>query len=356
MREQDDVLRHRQFPAMFWVLLAVCGLSLHTLLPGMLFHAQSGPAPAFLIPFHACCALLVWACAAQVSAPLARCFPAALAPRMLAGLALVAAGVAAIGALVYHILFPAWTGLAAGAADHAAAWRACLAAMCVYGWLLMRDHANAEAARALTLRTETDALKTALDHSGLAMLEAQIEPHFLFNTLAHIKRLYRVDDAAAAHVLGDLIDWLERSLPALARADWSVGDEVDLVTLYLNLIEQRFCDRLRFSITVTGAARALPLPALTLATLVENAVRHGLGPKAGAGRIAIGIALDKQALTIDVLDDGVGLRQSSGNGLGLATVRARLRGSFGDAASLLVAPGDAGGVRSSIRVAARAYA
>ena len=138
--------------------------------------------------------------------------------------------------------------------------------------------------------------------------------------------MYRVEEASADRVLGTLIDYLERALPALRRSDWTVGDELQLVELYLSLIEQRFGGRLCFSIAAPPGAASCPLPALTVATLVENAVRHGLGPKAGNGTVRVAGALDGGIVRIDVADDGVGLRQTSGSGLGLATVRARLRG------------------------------
>ncbi len=291
-----------------------------------------------LLALHVADALMVWACVAWLSPWLARRYPLTLAPRLWVGLPVLLAGAA-----LFYAVMPG--------AHYATAYRAMMVSAFVYGWLLMREHANSQAARALALQLETDALGTALDRSELAMLEAQIEPHFLFNTLAHVKRLYRVDADAASAVLRDLIAYLQRAVPALRKADWRVADELELVGLYLSLIEQRFGTRLRFSIGSCAEADGIRLPALTVATLVENAVRHGLGPKAGPGLIRIDVGVVDHALSIDVSDDGVGLRQSSGSGLGLATVRARLQGKFGSAASLVVAPGERAGVRASIRVA-----
>ena len=305
------------------------------------FLQRLSPDWAALAALHVADALMVWACVAWLSPWLAWRYPHALAPRLWVGLPVLLAGAV--------LLFAAIPG-----ENYEAAYRAMIVSAFVYGWLLMREHANSQAARALVLQLETDALGTALDRSELAMLEAQIEPHFLFNTLAHVKRLYRLDAHAAGAVLQDLIAYLQRAVPALRKADWRVADELELIGLYLSLIEQRFGTRLRFSIDSCAEADAIYLPALTVATLVENAVRHGLGPKAGPGLIQIAVGVVGHTLSIDVSDDGVGLRQTSGSGLGLATVRARLQGKFGSAASLVVAPGDCAGVRASIRVALEA--
>jgi LytS/YehU family sensor histidine kinase len=219
-----------------------------------------------------------------------------------------------------------------------------------YSCHLIARAAAVQRERTLHVQLETDKLAIALNRAELAMLEAQIEPHFLFNTLAHIKRQYRLDAGTADQMLSALIDYLDRAVPALRHADWTVGDELDLIRVYLGLLQQRFGTRLHFCIEAPDAARRSRLPALTVTTLVENAIRHGLAPKPEGGSIAVSAAIDQAGLAIEVCDDGVGLRQSSGSGLGLATVRARLRSAFGSGAALLVEPRDEGGVRAAIRL------
>ena len=343
-----------------WVPLAAVSLFIFGSLPYWLLTDNPNfvsPVIGVLLVYHLAVALLVWACANWLNPVLARLYPHRLAPRMVFGmLALLAGGVLAV-ILSYGYLFEAVMGRPVNPIGLVkVTYRAQMVAFFVYGWLLLRDFSNGQAAQALQLQLETEALATDVDRGELAMLEAQIEPHFLFNTLAHIKRMYRVEEAGADRVLGTLIDYLERALPALRRSDWTVGDELQLVGLYLALIEQRFGGRLCFTISAPPAAASCPLPALTVATLVENSVRHGLGPKAGNGAVRVEVVLDEGNLHIDVADDGVGLRQSSGSGLGLATVRARLRGRFGARAEVIVAPGRTGGVLASIVVKGSAHA
>ncbi len=340
--------------ALAWVAAGGCLVYTQSMLAYWLFADK----PVFLSPvqlvgtfYHVAAGLHVWACVVWLNPVLARVYPLALAPRMLFGQLINFAGVMLVTVVVYLYLFPLLIGRDVFAPYlYTSAQRAALVALMIYGWLLMRDFSATEARRAVQLQQETDAMATDVDLSELAMLEAQIEPHFLFNTLAHIKRLYRIDDGGAAGVLKNLIDYLEQALPALRRDDWSLGDELDLISLYLALIEQRFAGRLRYTIEASPQARARRLPALTVATLVENAVKHGLGPKAGAGAIAIRATASASQLLITVSDDGVGLRQTSGKGLGLATVRARLRGRFGPAAMLEVGPGQHAGVHACIRI------
>jgi sensor histidine kinase YesM len=220
----------------------------------------------------------------------------------------------------------------------------------LYVCLLQNRASAAQREQALQAQLDNDQLDTALARAELAMIQAQIEPHFLFNTLAHVKRQYRIDAGAADQMLAKLIEYLERAAPALQRSDWTVGDELDLVRVYLDILTFRFGERLQFTITVTDVHRTMRLPALTIATLVENAVRHGISPKPDGGSVHVTVEADGDHLLIQVRDNGVGLRQSSGTGLGLATVRACLRSRFGEQAALLVEPLKPAGVCAAIRI------
>jgi sensor histidine kinase YesM len=341
-----------------WALLAAGAMFAHMRMLSWIY-ASDGPAFSIQVLlsclYYLLCAGVGWACVMYLSPLLERRYPDRLAPRMVFGLLLMFAGMVLATMAVYLQLFPLLMHRPvrpAGLYDLCS--RTMAVALLVYGWLLIRRYSEGERARALRLRFETDTLATDLDRSELAMLEVQIEPHFLFNTLAHVKRMYRKDTAGADHVLGTLIDYLDRALPALRSPGWTIADELDLIALYLELLAQRFGPRLQYRIGVAPDCAAQTLPALTVATLVENAVRHGLAPKSGSGLVEIDVAADGDGVLIVVRDDGVGLRHSSGNGLGLATVRARLRSRFGAAAALRVEPRMEGGVCASIRLAGSA--
>jgi hypothetical protein len=341
-----------------WALLAATALFVHI---RMLSWIYGDIGPAFSIQvmlvyvYYLLCAALGWASVVYLAPVLERRYPDRLAPRMVFGILMLFTGIVFATIAVYMHLFAFLMKRPvhlAGMYDVFS--RTTAVALLVYGWLQTRRFGQTERARALSLRFETEALATDLDRSELAMLEAQIEPHFLFNTLAHIKRMYRKDSAAADHVLDTLIDYLDRALPALRSPGWTIADELDLIALYLELLVQRFGERLQFRISMAPACGAVALPALAIATLVENAVRHGLAPKSGCGMVHVDIASNDAGMLIAVRDDGVGLRQSSGKGLGLATVRARLRSRFGAAALLVVEPQAAGGVCASIQLSASA--
>lgn len=346
-----------------WVLLAPLALYSHGRMQDWLYNGSNSnplsPQSYLLLLFYLLCAAVCWVQVVYLNPLLERHYPARLAPRMAIGLPLLLLGVVGVTIFTYFALFPLMMGRPvrpAGLYDVFV--RATAVSLLVYGWLLTRQFNQQEQVRATRLRFETDSLAADLDRSELAILEAQIEPHFLFNTLAHVKRLYRKDEATAEHVLETLIAYLDRALPALRSPDWTVTDELGLIALYLELLVQRFGAGLQFTISVTPACSARLLPALTIATLVENAVRHGLAPKPGGGTVRIDVGNEiadgrpaaAPAMVITVRDDGVGLRHTSGNGLGLATVRARLRGRFGPTAVLRVEPQEAGGVCATIGI------
>lgn len=354
MQARSHGSKRFQLPGLAWVPLAAILLYIFGSLPYWIFSDDPviiSPVTAVLLVFHLVSALLVWACVTWLFPLLARCYPQRLAPRMVFGLLTVFSGVILATIVVYGHLFEVVMGrpVNPGGLVHVA-YRTMMVALFVSGWMLMLGFAGNQAQEALRLQLETEALATDVDRGELAMLEAQIEPHFLFNTLAHIKRMYRVKEEAADHVLGTLIDYLERALPALRRTDWTIADELELVGLYLDLIEQRFEGRVKYAIAAGPEVMGLQIPALTVATLVENAVRHGLAPKTGDGEVRVEAVLTGGTLRIDVADDGVGLRQASGSGLGLVTVRARLRSKYGARANVIVEPRSSGGVKASIVV------
>lgn len=187
----------------------------------------------------------------------------------------------------------------------------------------------------------------------LRMLQAQIEPHFLFNTLANLAVLVRSDPARAERLLADLIAWLRATLARTREAESTLGDEIELLRRYLDILGLRFGERLRVVFDVPEALLARPFPLLLLQPLVENAVTHGIEPKLGGGELRIAAAEENGRLRLIVSDTGVGLREGgAGSGFGLENVRQRLAALFGAAASLDVRGNQTGGVIATLEIPA----
>jgi sensor histidine kinase YesM len=170
----------------------------------------------------------------------------------------------------------------------------------------------------------------------LKLLQAQIEPHFLFNTLANVSSLIETDAALARRLLERLIDWLRIAL-ARARSDKAtLDDELDMLENYLQILKIRFGDRLNWRFEVSEKARFVTFPPMLLQPLVENAVRHGIEPKLGGGSLRITAQSDENKLTVSVHDDGVGFSSDAQFGAGLENVHARLTALFGKSGNLVL--------------------
>ncbi|MDB5673170.1 MAG: hypothetical protein JWM65_152 [Sphingomonas bacterium] len=198
------------------------------------------------------------------------------------------------------------------------------------------------------LRAERDAADMRL-----AVLQAQIEPHFLFNTLASVRSLIASEPEHAARTIDALADYLRATLPRFRETSVEAATldrQIDICTRYLELMNVRMAGRIRVEVEASDTIRTLQFPPLVLLTLVENAVKHGVEPAAGPRMIAIRAHADDEALTVTVEDDGAGLEPGVTPGLGLANIRAQLRNRFGDSAALEVGARPDGGTRALIRV------
>ena len=186
----------------------------------------------------------------------------------------------------------------------------------------------------------------------LSVLAAQVEPHFLFNTLAGVRSAIATDPARASDMIDHLVDYLRASIPRLrsdGAADATLGQQLDSVRAYLGLIAARM-PRLRFEVAAAPALLPLHCPPLMLISLAENAVKHGVEPKIGAAQIQVGaMVLDDGRLAITVADDGVGFGASTaGSGIGLANIRERLQQLYGDRAALALKARPEGGVAATL--------
>jgi len=184
----------------------------------------------------------------------------------------------------------------------------------------------------------------------LSLLQAQIEPHFLFNTLANIHSLIKEDPDAASHVLEQLNAYLRTSLRRTREPTSTVGDELELVEILLAIAAVRLGSRLEYSISAPTELRSAPLPPLLLQPLVENAVRHGIEPAVAGGRIRIDVRRHDGALELTVDDSGVGLEAEAPKGVGLANVRARLESLYGPRGRLEFYAGEPHGVIAKLIV------
>jgi len=179
--------------------------------------------------------------------------------------------------------------------------------------------------------------RQALD-ARLHLLQAQVAPHFLFNTLANVQALVDAGSPHASPVLRSLIQYLRAAVPLLHEPAATIERELQLVRPYLELMQMRMPDRLQYAMNVDSSVLQVRCPPTTLLTLVENAVRHGIDPSEEGGRIEIDIARIGERCLVRVADTGVGLHESTnGLGTGLTALRERLQLIFGDAAYLRLA-------------------
>lgn len=197
---------------------------------------------------------------------------------------------------------------------------------------------------------EESALSAAALEARLTVLQAQIEPHFLFNTLANVRRLCEVDPERGRRMLGSLLDYLRAALPAMRRSATGLAQEFELVRAYLSVLQHRMGERLRFNVQLSDRLADAPIPPLILPTLVENAIRHGLAPLPEGGTISVSAVREDGQVVVRVADDGAGFQGASGSGVGLANTRARLSALFGSAAGLSLQANRPRGVVAEVRL------
>lgn len=193
-------------------------------------------------------------------------------------------------------------------------------------------------------KRELNAMRLQKDESDLRLgvLQAQIEPHFLFNTLASLRSLIKQDPDRAETTLDALVDHLRATIPKLREQQGglvsTLGQQLDICSSYLTLMQVRMGSRLSYDIKASTEYRDLDFPPLMLISLVENAIKHGLESKLGNGRVTITAEkIANKFLRVSVSDDGVGLKTGLGGGIGLANIREQLKSRFGDSAQLTIA-------------------
>jgi len=199
--------------------------------------------------------------------------------------------------------------------------------------------------RIMRLSKEKEALE-----ANLKLLQAQIEPHFLFNTLSNILSLIDTDRDKGKAMLMDLMQYLRTSLSRTRHDLTTLGQEVELIRAYLNILKIRMGERLDFNIEIPEAILERPFPPMLLQPLVENAVKHGLDPKIEGGEILIKAHEEDGLIRIEVRDTGLGVTSDFEGGVGMGNVRERLQLLYGEKGRLIIEENQPAGVRAVIEV------
>lgn len=194
------------------------------------------------------------------------------------------------------------------------------------------------------------AIDQQMAEARLQLLQAQIEPHFLFNSLASVKRLYETEPGKGRSLLRNLGDYLRTAISRARLRETPLGEEIALARSFLAIFQVRMGERLRVLIDVPVELGSALVPPLMVGTLVENAIKHGIGPRASGGTVSLNARRDGEFLEVAVADDGIGFRARFGHGVGLANIRARLDTVFGSLGSLELATNGACGVVATLRL------
>ncbi len=220
----------------------------------------------------------------------------------------------------------------------------CIATVPMLWWFLIVWRAQRIAGRLAELAERERAIEMAR-----RLASAQIEPHFLFNTLASLQHWVQTKDDRAATLLDALTGYLRATLPMFTRPVLPLADEVEAVRRYLQVMQARLGERLAVTIDIDPALHTLVLPPAVLLTLAENAVQHGVEPRLGGGRVSVRGRIDNSGrAVIEVHDDGAGPPAAMIDGVGLSNVRERLALTHGDRAQLTIAAAPAGGCLASL--------
>src|SRR5450830_56075 len=214
-----------------------------------------------------------------------------------------------------------------------------------------RAEAQTQTANAAAVR---ESMQRQLSETKMQMMQAQVEPHFLFNTLASVEYLIQVDPPRASAMQRSLIQYLRAVLPQMRdnAVVTNLGREVDMVKAYLNLLKMRMEERLTVDLRIPDELRSAEFPPMILQSMVENAIKHGLECKPGGGKLSVVAEVVGSKLRVTVTDDGVGfgVMPSDGTGLGLPTIRERLKLLHGEQGQLHIAANSPSGVIATIEV------
>ena len=210
---------------------------------------------------------------------------------------------------------------------------------------LLRERLRQRGVAIDTARRAQELERAALN-ARLSALQAQVEPHFLFNTLANLKYLIRTDPEGAQRMLDSLVGYLQSALHDMRAVSSTLERELALARNYLSLMSVRMGQRLRFRIDAPDDLLPVPMPPAMLISLVENAVKHGLERATRPGTVTIAARVEDDALRLQVSDDGVGFTDQAGQGFGLSNIHERLALLYGGKASLTVSGAPDGGVEA----------
>ena len=202
-----------------------------------------------------------------------------------------------------------------------------------------------------TKRADTEQLERTVLEARMEALQAQIEPHFLFNTLASIDQLIQTDPPRASKMQQSLIGYLRSALPQMRDGSRpSLGQQIGLCSAFLEIMSVRMEGRLQPVVTVPEGLKSAVFPSMMLQTLVENAIKHGLEPKPEGGRLEIGAEIVDGQLAVHVQDNGIGFMPKAEGGVGLANVRERLKAMYSGRAELIISVPPTGGTCATIKV------
>jgi hypothetical protein len=218
-----------------------------------------------------------------------------------------------------------------------------LAVVLLFGLLIvriaLRSKRRAESrAQVADAAAAEEGLKRQLAEAQLKTMQAQVEPHFLFNTLASVDYLIETDPARASRMQKNLIQYLRAALPQMRQGSSTLGQELALCRSYLEILKVRMDERLHFAITMPAGLSTAAFPPMMLQTLVENSIKHGLEPKPEGGALTLTADVVNGNLRVAVSDTGLGFGAtgSDGGGVGLNNVRERLKALFGSRARLTI--------------------